>query len=288
MILGQSCIIAKLAGSTPEPFDIDNDPLPKGNGMGDQCIDDMYVKFGFPKVDPAKLQAAKQRQGISTSSTSSTPSLLSGLLSGFGGLFGKRQACTPYMMIYGKGTYEVGELGMTIGPQLLQGLNKAMPNQWSGKSVDYNNDINGIYCIGMPGGYNGMQLLNSLNKQCPNTQFAMVGMSQGALVVRIAVANATPEAREKVKGESWAQWELAELCALFEQDAYKRKAIVTFGDAFNGAKVKGFPDSSLKVFCAANDGVCSGEFSITAGHMSYMMDSSSTEALNFILQKFRN
>jgi hypothetical protein len=43
----------------------------------------------------------------------------------------------------------------------------------------------------------------------------------------------------------------------------------------NGADVKGIDNERVKTICKDNDGVCKGEFNITAGHMSYSSDGTS-------------
>lgn len=45
--------------------------------------------------------------------------------------------------------------------------------------------------------------------------------------------------------------------------------ILTYGDPFNGATVKGFDQSKIKINCNPTDGVCKGDFSIGIGHLSY-------------------
>jgi len=47
------------------------------------------------------------------------------------------------------------------------------------------------------------------------------------------------------------------------------QGVVVFGDPFNGASIKGFPQEGIKTFCAASDGVCKGQFVIGLAHLSY-------------------
>lgn len=54
----------------------------------------------------------------------------------------------------------------------------------------------------------------------------------------------------------------------------------------NGADVKGMPNDRIKTICNQGDGVCKGEFSISAAHLSYF--SQVAEAANWadqIVQK---
>jgi hypothetical protein len=44
--------------------------------------------------------------------------------------------------------------------------------------------------------------------------------------------------------------------------------VVTFGDPFQGAKIKGY-DGPILTYCNAGDSVCTGNFVIGAAHLSY-------------------
>jgi hypothetical protein len=46
----------------------------------------------------------------------------------------------------------------------------------------------------------------------------------------------------------------------------------------NGADVKGIADERVRTICNSNDGVCKGEFNITAGHLTYAGDSAGFSA----------
>jgi cutinase len=48
------------------------------------------------------------------------------------------------------------------------------------------------------------------------------------------------------------------------------KGVVVFGDPFDGAEISGYPSSKIKTYCATGDFVCSGEFIISAAHLSYV------------------
>jgi hypothetical protein len=46
------------------------------------------------------------------------------------------------------------------------------------------------------------------------------------------------------------------------------QAVVVFGDPFEGAKIKGY-DGPILTYCNAGDSVCTGNFVISASHLSY-------------------
>lgn len=58
--------------------------------------------------------------------------------------------------------------------------------------------------------------------------------------------------------------------------------MVVFGDPFNGASIKGFPQDGIKTFCNASDGVCKGEFKIGLGHLSYTTGSTMSDAAKWM------
>jgi Cutinase len=61
------------------------------------------------------------------------------------------------------------------------------------------------------------------------------------------------------------------------------KGVITFGDPFNGAPIKGY-DGPIEIYCAPDDGVCSGNFEVTAGHLSYLVDSTIPKAKNKLIE----
>jgi len=264
--IGQSCYVAHLSGSTETPYTMQGGKKPTGgNAMGDNCIKNWYKKNNMPA--PAGLK----RYGVSAEDdleayndlvSDSAPAIARRTLRGELGytpapvpetestevdVIEKRAECKPWVLLYGRGTTEAGELGMTVGPSLAAGL-RGDP-KWLVKGLGsregYNADLSGIYCIGMPGGMACKDILNKMAAECPNTKFVTSGYSQGAMVARICVGYANEAAKKQVAG------------------------MLTFGDPFNGATVKGFPQDKIKVFCNPTDGVCKGDFSIGAGHLSY-------------------
>lgn len=95
--------------------------------------------------------------------------------------------------------------------------------------------------------------------QCPSTKIALSGYSQGGLVIHYAVANAGLSASDVA-------------------------AVVIYGDPLDGASVGSLPNSKLKEYCAAGDGVCELHgFEITAAHLSYTLGSDITGGAQFIV-----
>jgi cutinase len=176
-----------------------------GNAIGDRCIKGWYSKLGMPppaglkrfgdysQLDayndlmesiPAEAPAATQELAVEAEENTAA------------------DACTPYIMLYARGTTEAGDLGSTVGPALKSGL--AGDKNWSVRGINsrdgYDASLNGIYCIGMDGGMACKGILEKMAAQCPTSKFVTAGYSQGAMVARICVAYASPEVKAKVAG----------------------------------------------------------------------------------------
>lgn len=111
-------------------------------------------------------------------------------------------ACTPYTLLYARGTTEAGEWGSTVGQALKAALSS--DKQWTLKGIGprdgYDASLAGIYCIGMDGGMACKGVLEKMAEKCPDTKFVASGYSQGAMVARICVAYASEAIKAKVIG----------------------------------------------------------------------------------------
>lgn len=175
----------------------------------------------------------------------------------------ERQSCTPYTLIYARGTFEVGDLGQIVGGNLANDLTSTGPGLWTITPVSYDNSVAGYNCLGMPGGYKGISYLeNTVAKyvflhctrnrpadhkshSCPNTKIIVSGYSQGAMVAHNLLAWAHADARSHVAG------------------------VVTFGDPFNGAKIYGFDSGLIHTECDPSDNICQGGSMILPAHLGY-------------------
>ncbi|KAF2670878.1 alpha/beta-hydrolase, partial [Microthyrium microscopicum] len=148
--------------------------------------------------------------------------------------------CAKNILLFAKGTTEIGELGITVGPVLYA----SMPRDWTVVGIPYEASINGDFCLGLPGGMVGRDMLESAAAKCPSSKIFVSGYSQGAMVAHNAVAYATNDAKGHVTG------------------------VVTFGDPFQGAKIKGY-SGPIVTYCNAGDGVCTGNFELAGSHLAY-------------------
>lgn len=169
--------------------------------MGDKCIKGWYQKLGLPNpgIKRTTLEAYNDfMEAPIAQEVKDTP---------------KKRAleeqesvaadtCTPYILLYARGTTEAGELGATVGPALKAGL--ATDKNWSVRGIGprdgYDASLAGIYCIGLDGGMACKGILEKMVTQCPNSKFVTAGYSQGAMVARICVAYADEPTRSKVIG----------------------------------------------------------------------------------------
>jgi len=256
--MSQSCAIAALSGSTNEGFDEivkgAGGKTPQGsNNAGKNCITKYYKQLGLKAPETPIIRrvvdpAAYRFMSEATNKNSLEVEDLE-----------KRQAggCKPYINLFARGTTEPGTMGSTVGPA----LQRALGAKWMNKGVSYTADIAGDNCIGFPGGIKCVDQLAAVHKQCPEAKLFLSGYSQGAMVARICAAYSKEDVRAKIKG------------------------VVVFGDPFNGASLKGFPQDTVKTFCSAADGVCSGKFSITAAHLAYASGPSISQAASWMNQR---
>jgi hypothetical protein len=192
---GQSCVIADAAGTTGN--------LPRfkaegGDAQSYKCI---------AKYNPEGAKAAQAAPPVTKQSTGLSSVLLGSayktgqLVPGFGppdtGKFTAR--CSPNILIFAKGTLEIGELGITVGPV----LNTALAGrQWTVVGVPYAAEIAGDYCLGMPGGWMAKDMINQAAEKCPTSKIFVSGYSQGAMVAHIGVAYAKEEHKSRIKVSS--------------------------------------------------------------------------------------
>jgi len=247
----QSCIVATIAGSTGATgYDYAKFPV-NDQQSGDCCI----VRY-FPAAKDAiyeyrpGLQAYCAANGGDAPLDANPPGVNEITIApGAGqGVGQKRQTatvtCKDNILIFVKGTLEPGDTGITVGPALSGQLDS---NKWTVVGVNYDNSFDNDYCLGLPGGVSARAVLRNVISQCPNSNIAMSGYSQGAMVVRNALARA-PIA-----------------------DVQKVTNVVTFGDPFSGAKI-GQYTGPLHVFCMTGDGVCNGQLDVSFTHLSYFVD----------------
>jgi hypothetical protein len=97
----------------------------------------------------------------------------------FGGSNRYTGTCKPYILIFAKGTTEIGEMGSTVGPLLRSAMSSKGSNKWSVVGVNYSADIAGDMCVGLPGGMIAKDILEDAARKCPQSKIFTSGYSQG-------------------------------------------------------------------------------------------------------------
>ncbi|KAK8155218.1 cutinase-domain-containing protein [Phyllosticta citrichinensis] len=179
--------------------------------------------------------------------------------------------CKSYVLLFARGTTEMGTMGTVVGPSLSTKVKAALgENNVNVEGVNYAADAGGIMTESVgTGGAGTTAMTNQANSwltKCPDTKLILTGYSQGAMLVH----HTTTKLGSK---------------------ASKVAAAVTFGDPFKSQKLDGVDTSKFKTFCASGDSVCgmgtgSGASSggtssqSTSGHLGYGADTGT--AANFI------
>ncbi|KAK7722883.1 hypothetical protein SLS57_004736 [Botryosphaeria dothidea] len=162
-------------------------------------------------------------------------------------LGGASSSCKPIMVIFARGTTEVGDLGTVAGPPFQTALNAKFPGQVSMQGVPapaYPADVPGYLAGGSATGASKMaEMVKDAATNCPDARIIMSGYSQGGQLVHKAGAQLDSQTASRVAGA------------------------VIFGDPDNPKPVENV--QNLKVFCAAGDLICAGQPVILAPHLSY-------------------
>jgi hypothetical protein len=175
-------------------------------------------------------------------------------------------------VFFARGTTETGLLGITVGPVLSSGLTG---RDWSVVGVPYDADFAGDNCLGLPGGMVAKDLLNQAAKKCPESKLFMSGYSEGGMVSHNGVAYAEEETKKRVAVSKTRKPSVLSFRSGNRQRTRRHSAdkmflqgVITFGDPFQGAKIKGY-DGPIHTYCKTDDGVCTGNFVVGLAHLSY-------------------
>ncbi|KAJ4290087.1 hypothetical protein N0V88_006593 [Collariella sp. IMI 366227] len=185
---------------------------------------------------------------------------------------GSSSNCPRVILIFARGSTEVGNMGSLVGPPLASGLETYYRNQvWvQGVGGPYGATLQDNF---LPAGTSSAaigeakRLLAMANQKCPNAAVVMGGYSQGTAVVAGALRDASSAIQNQVKGA------------------------VLFGytkNLQNGGRIPNFPTDKTKVYCAVGDLVCTGTLTITVAHFSYGTLDASTNAPRWLRTKIGN
>jgi hypothetical protein len=229
---GQNLAIADISGSTPTHYPDDARRPQPSTAFAWSCIrmeEHRALQAGtYPNnVEPRKTDSPRVVRETSIPAVASRYSQNSKSF----GYTTSRQAssepCKPNALLFARGTIpDWGTMG-SVGDALSRALplRRGQGDEWYFEDVKYWNDGIGFSCYGLPGGRVALDQLNALGSRCNNTKIVVGGFSQGtefpsfiaffrellfspqqhfvdlsvgAMVARIAVANAAPNIRNRV------------------------------------------------------------------------------------------
>jgi len=155
--------------------------------------------------------------------------------------------CKNLLLIFARGTTELGNIGETVGPLLGDNLEALLGvSQVAVQGVDYPADIPGFLEGGDPTGSATMaSLVSQAITQCPDSKIVIGGYSQGGQLVHNAA-------------KTFSAAETARITAA-----------VIFGDPDDGQAIGSVPASRTDVICLPGDDICAGGDLVLPAHLSY-------------------
>ncbi|KAI5865386.1 carbohydrate esterase family 5 protein [Durotheca rogersii] len=160
--------------------------------------------------------------------------------------------CKPIIFIWAKATIEPGNMGLTVGPRLSDGLKLVFgPANVATQGVDYWGFIETNFYPGgaPPWGIFQMRLLLSAAAACPYSKIVAAGYSQGAALTHRAIEGLPRAVKDKIV------------------------AVVTFGDTQtwqDGGRIRNYDTNRTLIICNAGDAVCTGTLYVFPVHFDYI------------------
>lgn len=200
--------------------------------------------------------------------------------------------CTPYLVVTARGTGEPNK-GQLLSP-VARAVKKALPNEVTVLDLDYPADTD----VNEGGTYATRLLLDTLNVQaeaCPKQEFALLGYSQGALIIGDALSPVDARLVGATVGE------------LSEEAQQRILAVVLYGNPrFNGEEpydVGSFDEKlggilprtagslepyaeRIQDFCVKGDFICQSNMELDEkGHVAYFKNGMQQEGANYVIAK---
>ncbi|KAK0646736.1 cutinase-domain-containing protein [Cercophora newfieldiana] len=157
--------------------------------------------------------------------------------------------CKPIIFIWARETLASGNMGLTIGPLVSNGLKAYFGAQnVASQGVNYLGLIEtNFYPGGGPpvGIYEMQVLLANAAIYCPESKIVAAGYSQGAAITHRAIEGLPQYVKDRVAG------------------------VVTFGDTQtlqDGGRIKGYPVEKTLIICNPGDIICAGYMWVVPVH----------------------
>jgi hypothetical protein len=229
---GQNLAIADISGSTPTHYPDDARRPQPSTAFAWSCIrmeEHRALQAGtYPNnVEPKKTDSPGVGRESSIPAVASEYSQNSKSFEYTTSKQATPEPCKANALLFARGTIPdwgtMGSVGDALSRALL--MRRGQADDWYFEDVKYWNDGIGFSCYGLPGGRVALDQLNALGSRCNNTKIVVGGFSQGinlsllqrlhqgtimftrahfvdlsigAMVARIAVANAAPSIRDRV------------------------------------------------------------------------------------------
>jgi hypothetical protein len=172
-------------------------PPTGSNSKGKECITKYYKQLGL-KAPGGGVSRRTDKESTLQSRRSRLDSAVR-KLSLDSSRIEKRAECKANIMLFARGTLEIGTMGNTVGPALSSALSRQGAGKWRSDGISYTADIAGDDCIGFPGGIKCVDQLAKVAAQCPESKFFLSGYSQGAMVARICAAYSKDNVKSRIK-----------------------------------------------------------------------------------------
>ncbi|KAI1848196.1 hypothetical protein JX265_011758 [Neoarthrinium moseri] len=173
--------------------------------------------------------------------------------------------CEDVVLIFARGTAQLGNLGATPGLQLYNQIKSALgDSNVAVQGVNYDAVAHGTLPNGVDAtaAANMASLIRSVYNTCPNAKILVSGYSQGAAMVHASIKQLSTAVKARIA------------------------AAVTFGDTRNeqdGGQIPGFATDKTLIICNDGDLVCDGTLEIRAPHLQY--GPRVPEAVSFMVSK---
>ncbi|CZT08205.1 related to cutinase precursor [Rhynchosporium graminicola] len=162
--------------------------------------------------------------------------------------FTSTTVCKPYTVIFARGTFEPGNVGILVGPPFFDALRARVgaANLTVLGVNDYKASVEGYLAGGDV--KMGFEHIATAFKTCPHTKLVVSGYSQGSEIVRIALAS-LPAATA-----AWVS------------------KVVVFGDPNNATAIPHVAASKVLTVCHKGDDICKKGIQIVQPHLTYGLD----------------
>ncbi|KAH6647845.1 cutinase [Truncatella angustata] len=174
--------------------------------------------------------------------------------------------CKSVVLIFARGTAQLGNLGATPGLQLYNQIKSALgASTIAVQGVNYDAETaHGTLPEGVDAtaAANMATLIRTVANTCPSAKILLSGYSQGAAMVHASVKRLSTTVQARIN------------------------AAVTFGDTRNeqdGGQIPGISADRTLIICNDGDLVCDGTLQITSAHLAY--GSRVPEAVSFLTSK---